>query len=453
MEAWVQQRLDEVRKELARDDLKAAERAVADLHPADLAAVMEELTEPEKRGLFSVLNAKVAAEVVVELSDYSRDQVFEDIQTHRLAAIIDDMPSDEATDIIADLPDDQAQDVLSRIDLEDSAEVRTLLEYPEDSAGGIMQLELVSVRAGQTASEAIEAIRVKRDELEDFYNVFLVDHQDHILGVLPLSKLILADPDTKVTDLLDACPLVVQADEDQEDVAHKFRRYDVVSAPVVDNEGHLLGRITVDDVVEVLQEEAQEDMARMAGMISEDELLHGYDVFKASRLRLPWLLTNLMGGLLSGWLLWVFRVKLPDALFLLAFIPVIMAMAGNVGIQSSTIIVRGFAVGQVTYKNIWRVLFKEFRVAVVMGLACGVAAGFVAKFWHGNYWLGLVVGLAMTCAISAASLMGTLAPAAFKRLNVDPAISSGPVVTTVNDILGILIYFSIASYFYRYLVI
>jgi magnesium transporter len=222
---------------------------------------------------------------------------------------------------------------------------------------------------------------------------------------------------------------------------------------VVDTDGHLLGRITIDDVMEVLEEEAREDLLRMAGTSSEEEMFHAGGIFKISRLRLPWLLTNMLGGLVSGWLLWKFKVTLSDALFLLAFIPVIMAMAGNVGVQSSTIMVRGFAVGQVNLSNLWRVLFKEVRVAMVIGLVCGGLVGLVAHLWHGRTALGLVVGLSMTCAISTAAILGTLAPALFKRLNVDPAISSGPVVTTFNDILGILIYFSIATIFYRYLVV
>ena len=454
MEAWMEERLDQINALLAEDHLKEAKQALNDLHPADVAHLMENLEEAEKRKLFSVLNPKIASEVVVELSEFSRDQVLENIHTGRLAAIVDDLPSDEATDIIADLPAEQAQDVLDRIDLEDSAEVRALLKYDEDTAGGIMQLELVSARPEQTAAQAIEALRIKRDEVETVHNVFITDRQRRLLGVVPLTKLILADPETPLSQLMEPCPLIVRFDEDQEEVAHKFRRYDLGSAPVVDDHQRLLGRITIDDVMEIMEEEVQEDLLRMAGTYSEGEdMFYSDKVFKISRLRLPWLLGNLLGGLVSGWLLWQFRVNLPDALFLLGFIPVINAMAGNVGLQSSTIIVRGIAVGRVNYNNLWRILFKEFKVAVVMGLACGITVGLVAHIWHHNPILGLVVGLAMACAISSASVLGTLAPALFKKLGVDPAISSGPVVSTFNDVMSMVIYFTISTVFYRLLIV
>ncbi|KIX14934.1 magnesium transporter [Dethiosulfatarculus sandiegensis] len=448
----MQNLLNTIKDQLETGKLNELSAMAADMHPADLAHAMESLTDQEKRDVFQALDPKTATEVVVELSEYSRDQVLEGLHPNKLAEIVDELPSDEATDIIAELPTDQAREVLSRLDEEDSDEVRALLIYDEDSAGGIMQLELVSILESQTASEAIEAIRIKREEVEDIHNLFVLDNQSRVVGMLPLSKLILADPLTRIRDIMEPCPLFIQADEDQEAVAHKFRRYDVVSAPVVDAKGRLMGRITIDDVMEIMQDEAQEDIARMAGISGEDEMFLSRDSFKMSRMRLPWLLVNLGGGLVSGWLLWHFKMRLADALFLLAFIPVIMAMAGNVGVQSATIVVRGFAVGQINMDNIRAILFKEIRVALIMGVVCGLTAGTVAFFWHHNPYLGLVVGLAMTSAISAASILGTLAPALFKLLNVDPAISSGPVVATLNDIMGLLIYFGISTIFYTLLV-
>jgi magnesium transporter len=445
--------LKEINRFMDQGKLLRVRRMVSDLHPADLAILMEDLSEEYKCDLFAVLDPKLAAEVVVELSDPSRDQVLRDIHANRLADIVDDMPSDEAADIIGDLPSQMAEEVLERIDDEDSDEVRTLLQYSEDTAGGIMQLEMVSVRADRSATQAIEAIRLKRDEIDDLHNIFVVDAQNHLMGLVPLQNLILAHPDTQIATIREDCPLVVMAEEDQESVAHKFRLYDLISAPVVDERGRLIGRITSDDIMEVLDDEHEEDMLRMAGTSTEEEPFHTENILKISRLRLPWLLSNMGGGLVSGGLLWLFKITLADALFLIAFIPVIMAMAGNVGVQSSTIIVRGFAVGQINDGNLFKILFKELKVAMVIGLICGVLVGVVAQVWHNQPMLGLVVGISMALAISLAALMGTLAPAAFKRLNVDPAISSGPVVTTVNDIVGILIYFGISLLFYRLLIV
>ena len=444
--------LDNVVHHLENDHLLQAGQEVKDLHPADIAHIIDYLPDEQKRDLFTVLPAKVAAEVVVDLSDYSRDEVLDGILTQRLADIVDDMPSDEATDLVAELPREQAREVLSRIDHEDSAEVRTLLQYDEETAGGLMQLELASARASSTVSQVIEDIRNRAEELGDLHNVFIVDQEDRVQGLVTLASLVLASPDTKVGALVEPCPFVVNAQEDQEHVAHKFRHYDVVSAPVVDEDGRLLGRVTIDDVMEVLEEEAQEDMARMAGLSAEEDILYSQKVFKASWLRLPWLLSNMCGGLVTGWLLWMFKVTLSDALFLLAFIPVITAMAGNVGVQSSTIMVRGMAVGKVNFGNLKSMLFREVRVAAIMGLICGAAVGTVASIWHGRAILGVVVGLSMTSAICTASILGTLAPALLRKLNVDPAISSGPVVTTVNDIVGIMVYFLISLTFYEALI-
>ncbi len=444
--------LSEIKTLLAENRLAEVGAKLAETHPADIARFIEELSEEDKTLLFKALDARLAAEVVVELDDDSRELVINSISTNQLSAIVDDMPSDEATDIIAELPVDQAREVLSRIDLEDSAEVRTLLQYADDTAGGLMQLELVSARTHQSVEQVVEDIRSKKDEVEDLHYVYVVDRMNVVKGWLPLTKLLLAEPDTLVGRLMEPCQLIVEADEDQEEVAHKFRRYDVVSAPVVDAQGRLLGRITIDDVMEVLEDENREDMLRMAGTSSKEEMFYRGNVLKTSRLRLPWLLTNLLGGLVTGSLLWKFRVTLADALFLITFVPVITAMGGNVGLQSSTTMVRGFAVGSVTYQNLLKVLYKELRVALVMGVTCGGVVALVADIWHGNPWLGLVVFLAMVASFCAAVLMGTLAPAAFKRMGVDPAISSGPFVTTANDIVGIMIYFSVATLFYRMLV-
>lgn len=454
MEQWHSDKLHELRELLDNGQLEAVRAELLGTHHADLAKLIEHMPGDEaKVALFDLLDARTASEVVVELGDYARELVLDNIQTDRLADIVDDMPSDEATDIIADLPVEQAREVLARIDKEDTEEVHALLKYPEDTAGGIMQLEMVNARSDMTALQVIEAIRPKQEEVGELYNVFVTDAKHRLVGVLPIFKLLLAKHNESVRHLLEPCQFKILAQEDQESVAHKFRHYDVVSAPVVDEHDRLLGRITIDDVMEIMEEETREDLLRMAGSSSEEDMFFNNRILQISRLRLPWLLSNLVGGLITGSFLWRFQVTLPDALFLLAFIPVITAMGGNVGVQSSTIMVRGFAVGHVNFDNLWRVLFKEFRVAMVMGLTCGAVVGLVARLWNGDPVVGIVVGLSMLCAISASSLMGTLAPALFKRLGVDPAISAGPVVTTANDIVGIGIYFCISVLFYKILLV
>jgi magnesium transporter len=353
--------------------------------------------------------------------------------------------------LIGELPQEQAQQILSHIDKEDSEEVQELLKYDKETAGGIMQLELVAVPQGVTVREAIEQIRSSAGEVEDLHNVFIVDDGRTLIGVLPLRKLILASPENHIEVIMDAATIKVTPEVDQEEVAEVFRKYDIVSLPVVDKAGMLLGRIMVDDVVDVIEQEDSEDIMKMAG-IPEEDLVYGSSILAISRARLPWLLTNLFGGLLTGYLMWLFRIALHEVLALVTFIPVITAMGGNIGIQSSSIMIRGFAIGRVDFNNLRRFLFKEIRIGCLMGIACGVVAGCAAVLWHKDPFLGPIVALAMIIAITTAASMGTLIPAFFKKVKIDPAIAAGPFVTTANDIVGIVIYLGIATLFLKFLV-
>ena len=425
-------------------------KLISTLHPADIADLIDALDEEKKKKLFGLLQIATASDVIMEVDDISRELLIEDMPQDKLTRIVDDMESDDATDLIAELPREQAQDILRKIDKEDSEEVRELLKYDKETAGGIMQLELVAVRQGITVQDAIEHIRSSAGEVEDLHHVFIVDDGEKLVGILPLRKLILASPASTVGSIMDPATIRVTPDVDQEKVADIFRKYDMVSLPVVDDEGMLLGRIMVDDVVDVIEKENSEDIMKMAG-IPEEELVYGSHVLAISRVRLPWLITNLFGGLLTGYLMWLFRVTLDQVLALVTFIPVITAMGGNIGIQSSSIMIRGFAIGRVDFTNLRRFLFKEIRIGLLMGLACGAVAGCAAMIWHKNPVLGPIVALAMTIGITTAASMGTLVPAFFKKMKIDPAIAAGPFVTTANDIVGIIIYLGIATLFLKFL--
>jgi magnesium transporter len=233
-------------------------------------------------------------------------------------------------------------------------------------------------------------------------------------------------------------------------VAHLVAKYDILAIPVVDDGNKLMGIITVDDVIDVMRQEATEDMFKMAGA-SEEELLYGYKSFKIARLRLPWLVTNLFGGVITGYLMWRFKVTLKEVIALISFIPVITGMGGNVGGQSATIVVRGFATGRIDFSTLRQVFYKEVRVGLIMGTVCGTVTGLIAFFWHHNPYLGLVVGLAMVTAMTVAASMGVIATSFFKKIGIDPAIASSPFVQTANDITGILIYFGTATLFINHL--
>ncbi len=443
--------LAKLKSALNQDKMEDAVQLLTDLHPADIADLLEALEESEKITLFKGLDAALAPEVIAHLSEFSREQILSDLSHRRLGQIVDEMDSDDAADLLTGVPEEVVEKVLARIDAEDSEHLRRLLVHGEETAGGIMQAELMAVPQEATVAEAIDLVRLLGEELDYLTNVFVVDSQSKVLGQLSLKRLILANPKDKVSQVMETNFRTIPVDMDQEDVARIFQKYDLLSAPVVDGNGTLIGRITIDDIMDIIEEEVSEDILRMAGT-HEDELVYGDKIWKISRLRLPWLITNLFGGLLTGYLLWLFKVALHEAIVLVTFVPVITGMGGNVGIQSSSITVRGLATGDVDLQRLGRTILKEVRVGLVMAFACGLTLGAIAELWHGNPTLGLAVGLAMAAAIVVASLMGTLVPIIFKRLGVDPAVASGPFVTTANDITGILIYLSISTLFLKYII-
>ncbi|MBN2468943.1 MAG: magnesium transporter [Deltaproteobacteria bacterium] len=421
------------------------------LHPADIAELIDALEDDQKKKLFGLLDIQTASDVISEIDDISRELILEDIPNELLTKIVDDMESDDAIDLIADLPEKKAQEILAQIEKKDSEAVQQLLKYSEDTAGGIMQTELISVNEDMKIQEAIERIRAQAKEAQNFQNVFVTAKNGQLVGIVSLRKLILAKPDARISEIMVPHPISVTIDVDQEEVANIFKKYDFISLPVVDHKGKLVGQILVDDIIDVFEEEASEDMLRMAGT-GEEELVYSGKTLRISRARIPWLLTNLCGGIVTGYFLWLFRITVKDVLALITFIPVITAMGGNVGIQTSTIMVRGIAIKKIQFEKMGDLLFREMKVGAIIGLTCGVVAGVVAYFWHGKPLLGLVVAVAMFLAIGVASLIGTVTPAFFKKVHVDPALASGPIVATIVDITGIVIYMGIATLFLKFLV-
>ena len=419
---------------------------ISRFHPDDIAELLENLEEEEKSKLFRLLDVETASDVIMELNDISRELIIEDMSSEELSEIVDDMPSDDAADFIGDLPEEQKQEILSHLDQEKSEDVQMLLEYPEDSAGGIMQTELISVKQHLTVSAAIDLIRSLSDEVEDFHNVFATDENEKLVGVLPLRKLILAKPETSISSIMDKSLIYVNADMDQEEVANTVKRYDLISLPVVDSDMHLLGRIMVDDVIDVIQEEDSEDIFRMAGISEEEDVVYSGATYKVCMTRLPWLVFILFGTLLSGYFLWVYESTLKELLALVTFVPVICAMSGNVGVQSTSIVIRGLATGRIDFLNLKKMVLKELVVGIVIGLICAFIGACIGVLWHGNMIMGVSIFLAMFITITFAAFTGVLIPVFFKKMKIDPAVASGALVTTSNDLIAINIYFLLASW-------
>lgn len=412
-------------------------------HPADLADIIRDLSEEHGKYVFGALDADTASDVLVEMDDIFREKLLSELKEERLSEIVDEMDSDDATDIVAELPEEVAEKILEAIDEEDSAEVKELLRHEEDSAGGIMALEFVSVSQEQTVDEAIREIRKKAEEVSEVYNVWVVGQANMLVGVLPLKKLLLARSHEKVKDIMNAEVLSVPAEMDQEEVANFFRRYDLISVPVVDHGGQLVGRITVDDVVDVMEEEASEDIQKMAGLTEDDEL-HETSILKISFGRLPWLLVALVGQLIAAMVLSQFETSFKDTSIIVIFIPLMMAMGGNAGIQAATIIVRGMALGQLNAGGTAKRLGKEVKVALLNGTVCGIALFALIAVLDAPPF-AFVLSISMLIVILNASLFGASIPLMLRRVGVDPALATGPLITTFNDIVGLFIYLALVT--------
>lgn len=415
-------------------------------HPADLALALDQLTDENLvLKVFLSLDSEFASEVLTHLNDHTKELILDQSPAEKLGGLIEEMDSDDAADILADVDEDRVEDILDTVSDDVDEEVQRLMRYDEDSAGGIMQTELASAHGDATVTETIEKLRGLADEIGKFHNVFVVDDHEHLLGVLPLYTLITSSGSAKIKDLLEVLdPISVTADTDQEEVAHIVKRYDIVSLPVVDTAGKLLGRILVDDIVDVLEEEASEDIMKMAGT-HDEALVQTHSSTEMAKYRFPWLASSLLAGLFTGSLILQFESTLSEALTLVAFIPVVMGISGNVGTQSSALVVRGMATGKITPGSLGWYLVKELKIGFLLGISCGALAGLASYLWLSSVGIGWIVGISIFISIVAAAIMGAAIPLVFRWVKIDPAIAGGPIVLAINDMTGIIIFFGIAT--------
>lgn len=420
------------------------------MHPADQAEILHHLDEDVSNYVFSLLDAETASDVISEMDDVSRDQILDELDEVRISEIVNEMDSDDATDLVSDLSEELAQKVLQSIDKEDSEEVRELLSHEEDTAGGIMAKEFVSVNQNFSVEQVIQEIRSKAEEVENLYYIYVTNDANVLVGILALKDLILATRDTKVSEMMSHDLVTVKTTMDQEEVANIAKRYDMVAIPVVDEAGKLVGRITFDDVADVMEEEASEDIQRMAG-ISEEEEFRETSILRISRMRLPWLLVGFGGELMSAYVLSRFEASLNQIIIAAFFIPIIMAMGGNSGIQSATIMVRGMATGEIGLYGIRRRLYREVFVSLLNGVICGGLLFLIVSFWFDQPRFGILLGSVLIFVILNAAFIGASIPVLLKRINIDPAIATGPFITTSNDVLGLLIYLGLITIFIRHL--
>ncbi len=422
----------------------ALEGLISGYHPIDIAFAMRELEPQEREVLFRLLDSTEAGVILEEVDDEISADLAEATAEAELAEIIDAMPPDAGSDMVSQLDEQTAHRVLERIPDEESEELRGLLQFGPETAGGIMTPEVLQAPPDLTPADVIAHLRSQKLTPEVLTYVYIVDEASrHLLGVLSIPELITAPPDLPLGEAMVADVVTVHPDTDREDVVRLVDKYDLMALPIVDKQNRLLGVVTIDDVIDAIQEEHTEDITRVGG--TSAEALASGSSFRIARLRLPWLIICLAGTFVSATVIRLFTSSLLGPLIALAaFIPVINAMSGNSGLQSSTITVRGLALGLISRRGIWRLLARELLTAVALGLACGTLAGLGAGLLTGEMAYAPIIGASLCCAILWASMLGTIMPLVFDRLNIDPALASGPLVTTFNDSFSLLIYFGLS---------
>ncbi|HEX2339954.1 MAG TPA: magnesium transporter [Vicinamibacterales bacterium] len=420
-------------------------------YPADLAQLYAELPEKERRAAFSVLverHARLAMEALAEMEPAAAAELLSDRPAEDIARLVQEIPTDDAATIIDHLPEELSAAVVELIKPKPGGGVGELLEYPEKTAGRIMNPNVFALREDMTAGEAITALQQARDVEMVFY-LYVVDERRHLVGVVSLRRLLLVPPDTPLKRIMTTDLISVRADMDQEEVARQVASYNILAIPVVDEENKLVGVITVDDVIDVIKDEATEDVYRLAGVASDDRVFTRAS--DSLRRRLPWLLVNLATAFMAASVVAVFEPTISKVTALAIFMPIVAGMGGNAATQTLAVIVRGIALGELTWSNSRAALFKEVTVGLGNGVATGVVAAAVAWVTRGNAMLGMILGMAMIINMFVAAAAGTLIPLALRALKVDPALASSVFITTLTDVFGFLSFLGLGTIFLRYL--
>lgn len=428
----------------ARDDVFIIE-SLEGVMAADVSALLHEFDTDESKYVIDLLDKPVAAEIVKDLDEDTRGRFLKTFDSKEIAGVVDNLDSDDAVDLLNELPLKQREEVISSIDnKEKEAYILDLLRYEDDVAGGLMAKELIKADLNWTIVQCIEEIRRQAEKVEKLYSVYVVDEHDKLLGRVSLKRIILSMDSTKIADIYDDDVISVDTFTEQEEVANIMQKYDLDAVPVVNVQGKLLGRITIDDIVDVITETAEEERQLMSG-ISED-VEEDDSIWMLTRARLPWLIVGVAGGLVSSLLMDSFEADLSKSLAIAFFVPLIMATGGNVGIQSSSIVVQTLANPSVFEDSIFKRLIKVLLVAMLNGLVLAGLVMSVMAFAMDDINLAIVVASALFCVVLVASFMGTITPILLDRVGVNPALASGPFITTTNDILGLAIYFMIIHF-------
>jgi len=443
------ERLTESVKELlggGRDERLAG--LLENAHAADISSVLRELALPDQVRLFRLLSSQHAGEVLSELDDPTQRELLRALDEQEVSRVLDQMPADDVVEVVEELPKEEAEKILDLMAEEKSEEVQELLEYREGTAGRLMSPNVVAVHEAATVAQAIEHIRKSKSGDDAFY-VYVVDDHDHLVGFVPLHRLLTADPRTPIHAIRNADVESVTVDTDQEEVARLVERYDLLQVPVVDASRRLLGAIGVDDVIDVIHEEATEDIQRLAGVAGDETVLDPPEAVFTKRLM--WRLINLGTAVLAASVIGLFETSIRSLAILAVFMPIVASMGGIGTTQTATVVVRGIALGEVSRPVLGRVLWKELWLGLTTGAANGLVIAVIAYLWKGQLLLSLILGLALLFNMLVAAVVGTLVPVALKAFRIDPAIASSVIITTFTDVFGFFSFLGLATLLIRFL--
>ena len=424
-------------------DEESIVKIFSNYHHADIAEILEELNSDDATYIIKLLDSEKTSDVLMELDDDYREKILKNLSIQEIAEEVEELDSDDATDIISELPEEKQKKVISKIsDAEHKADIKELLKYDEDSAGGLMAKELIKVNENWSVTRCVKEMRTQASEVTRVHSVYVVDNDDILLGRLSLKDLLVANPKTKIKSIYKKNVDHVFDTDTAESVASTMQKYDLGAIPVVNKKKKLLGRITIDDIVDLIKEEAEEDYQLAAGILQDVDV--DDSIFELTRARLPWLIVGLVGGIGAAFVMGGFDEILLQHKILFYFTPLIAAMAGNVGVQSSAIIVQGLANDEIK-GSINNRLFKETLLSILNGVILAGLLFLFIYFWQGEIDIALALSIALVAVVIVAGIIGTFIPLFLNKRGIDPAIATGPFITTSNDIFGILIYFMVAK--------
>ncbi|MEH7223939.1 magnesium transporter [Bacillus sp. JJ1566] len=437
---------------LQNEDIDQFRSLFLEIHPYEKSKFYAKLPIDFRMHIYQFLSPAEMAEVFenLEIDENEYEELLSEMDPTFVADMLSQMYADDAVDVLNELNKDQVASYLTIMDDEAAGEIKQLLHYEEYTAGSIMTTEYIAIHANQTVKSAMYILKKEAPRAETIYYVYVIDEEKQLVGVISIRDLLVSDDDTMIHEIMNDRVVSVSVSEDQEEVARRMKDYNFLAVPVIDFQNHLLGIITVDDIIDVMDEEASDDYSKLAGISDVDSA--DKNIFTSAKKRLPWLIILSFLGMMTASLIGRFEATLDQVAILAVFIPLIAGMAGNTGTQALAVAVRRIAIGEDEEENKWLLILREAGTGVITGAVCGTVIMFVVYFWKGDFFLGLLVGFSILITLIVATLAGALVPLLMHRLKVDPAVASGPFITTINDIISILIYFGLATFFMGYLV-